>query len=137
MLLPQLVDIASDAAKAKTWPASPRALAGRLRRAAPNLRRVGISIIFGAREAKGRPITIHQIGEASDRHDRHHRHQTSDSAAPGDDGRMTDDGAEAATVIATVTPDPSDSAVDDRRDGDDGRMHPHSAGDQEPAEWTL
>jgi len=133
-LLPLLVGIVGDAAKAKTWPASPRALAGRLRRAAPNLRRVGISIIFGARESKGRPITIYQIDEPSDRHDRHHRHQPSDSAAPRNDGRMTDD---AATVIATVTPDHSRSARNDGRDGDDGRIHPHSAGDQEPAEWTL
>ena len=44
-------------AKSKTWPDSPRALAGRLRRAATFLRKVGIEIGFG-REGKGRTRTI-------------------------------------------------------------------------------
>ena len=45
-------------AKAKTWPDSPRALAGRLRRAAPFLRKIGIEITFG-REGRARTRTIH------------------------------------------------------------------------------
>ena len=44
-------------AKSKTWPDSPRALAGRLRRAATFLRKVGIEIGFG-REGKARTRTI-------------------------------------------------------------------------------
>ena len=44
-------------AKSKTWPDSPRALAGRLRRAATFLRRVGIEIVFG-REGRARTRTI-------------------------------------------------------------------------------
>ena len=44
-------------AKAKTWPDSPRALAGRLRRAATFLRKIGIETSFG-REGRARTRTI-------------------------------------------------------------------------------
>jgi hypothetical protein len=44
-------------AKSKNWPDSPRALAGRLRRAAPFLRKIGIEIGFG-REGRARTRTI-------------------------------------------------------------------------------
>jgi hypothetical protein len=50
-------------AKSKTWPGSPRALAGRLRRAATFLRKIGIAIEFlreGA--ARTRIIRISTIG---------------------------------------------------------------------------
>jgi hypothetical protein len=43
--------------KSKTWPDSPRALAGRLRRAATFLRKIGIEIGFG-REGRARTRTI-------------------------------------------------------------------------------
>jgi hypothetical protein len=137
ILLPLLVDNAGDAAKAKTWPVTPRALSGRLRRVAPSLRRVGISVAFGKRQAAGRPITIYQNREAFDRHNRHDRHDPGDSAASGDDGRMIDDGTTVRTVIPTVTPNPREFAADDGHDGDDGDMLPDSASDREPAEWTL
>jgi len=45
-------------AKSKTWPDGARALAGRLRRAAPFLRKIGINIRFG-REGRMRTRTIH------------------------------------------------------------------------------
>jgi hypothetical protein len=44
--------------KSKTWPDSPRSLAGRLRRAATFLRKIGIEITFG-REGRARTRTIH------------------------------------------------------------------------------
>ena len=44
--------------KSRTWPDSPRALAGRLRRAATFLRKIGIEIGF-AREGRARTRTIH------------------------------------------------------------------------------
>ena len=44
-------------AKSKTWPDSPRALAGRLRRAATFLRKIGIEIGF-EREGRARTRTI-------------------------------------------------------------------------------
>jgi hypothetical protein len=45
-------------AKSKTWPDSPRALAGRLRRAATFLRKIGIEISF-EREGRARTRMIH------------------------------------------------------------------------------
>jgi len=46
-LLGALGEMAGErAAKAKTWPDSPRALAGRFRRAATSLRKIGIDIAF-------------------------------------------------------------------------------------------
>jgi hypothetical protein len=54
-LLAALAEQAGErAAKAKTWPDSPRALSGRLRRAAPLLRKIGVEIDF---EREGRART--------------------------------------------------------------------------------
>ncbi len=59
-LLGALAEAAGDrAAKSKSWPDSPRALAGRLRRAAPFLRKIGIEIGFDREgRARTRIITI-------------------------------------------------------------------------------
>jgi hypothetical protein len=59
-LLGTLAEVAGErAAKSKTWPDSPRALAGRLRRAATFLRKIGIEIGFGrAGRARTRTINI-------------------------------------------------------------------------------
>jgi hypothetical protein len=46
------------AVKAKTWPDSPRALAGRLRRAATFLRKIGIEIAFQKEKSRARTRTI-------------------------------------------------------------------------------
>ena len=61
-------------AKSKTWPDSPRALAGRLRRAATFLRKIGIDIGFkqGATPAPGSSVSwphsrLRQIGRITDR----------------------------------------------------------------------
>jgi hypothetical protein len=57
-LLGALAEMAGErVAKAKTWPDSPRALAGRLRRAATFLRKIGIDIAF-EREGRARTRTI-------------------------------------------------------------------------------
>jgi hypothetical protein len=54
--------------KSKTWPDSPRALSGRLRRAATFLRKIGIEISFG-REGRARTrtitITTHSASESA------------------------------------------------------------------------
>ena len=60
-LLGALSDVAGERiAKAKTWPNGPRALAGRLRRAATFLRKTGIEVTFdrGADRERTRTITI-------------------------------------------------------------------------------
>jgi hypothetical protein len=46
------------AVKAKTWPDSPRALAGRLRRAATFLRKIGVEIAFQKEKSRARTRTI-------------------------------------------------------------------------------
>src|SRR4030088_2592068 len=57
-LLSVLAEAAGErVAKSKTWPNGPRALAGRLRRAAAFLRKIGIEISF-KREARNRTIHI-------------------------------------------------------------------------------
>lgn len=57
-LLGALAEVVGErVAKSKTWPDSPRALAGRLRRAATFLRKIGIEISFG-REGRARIRTI-------------------------------------------------------------------------------
>jgi hypothetical protein len=57
-LLGALAEMAGERlAKSKTWPDSPRALAGRLRRAATFLRKIGIEIGFG-REGRARTRVI-------------------------------------------------------------------------------
>jgi hypothetical protein len=45
-------------AKSKTWPDSPRALSGRLRRAATFLRKIGIEVAFNREERRGRGLFI-------------------------------------------------------------------------------
>ena len=58
-LLGALVEVTDErVAKSKTWPDSPRTLAGRLRRAATFLRKIGIEVGF-AREGRARIRTIH------------------------------------------------------------------------------
>jgi hypothetical protein len=58
-LLDALAETAGErVAKSKAWPDSPRALGGRLRRAATFLRKIGIEIGFG-REGRARTRTIH------------------------------------------------------------------------------
>jgi hypothetical protein len=57
-LLGALAEVVGErVAKSKTWPDGPRALAGRLRRAATFLRKIGIEIGFG-REGRARARTI-------------------------------------------------------------------------------
>jgi hypothetical protein len=64
-LLGALADAAGErAAKSKAWPDSPRALSGRLRRAASFLRKIGIEISFG-REGRARTRMIRVTTTAS------------------------------------------------------------------------
>src|ERR1700730_13924674 len=58
-LLGALAEAAGErAAKSKTWPDSPRALAGRLRRAATFLRKIGVEVVF-KKESRARTRIIH------------------------------------------------------------------------------
>jgi len=74
-------------AKAKTWPDSPRALAGRLRRAASFLRKVGIKVSF-EREGRARTRVIRITAAATD---------------PADDPRTVASGADGRPNWAAET----------------------------------
>ena len=68
-------------AKAKTWPDSPRALAGRLRRAATFLRKIGIDIGF-EREGRARTRMIRIVTTGNPASPETRRGQPSASSAP-------------------------------------------------------
>jgi hypothetical protein len=122
------------AVRTKTWPATARALSGRLRRAAPNLRRVGISIVFGHRQARERRVEITAANGGI---------FASFASSPpsggringlGDDGRVTQNGTDAATVIRN----PRTSAADDANDANDAKIPTEEGGGAgEAATWTL
>jgi hypothetical protein len=58
-LLGALVEVVGERiAKSKDWPTSPRALSGRLRRAATILRKIGIDIAFAKEKSRARNRTI-------------------------------------------------------------------------------
>jgi hypothetical protein len=62
--LTRLVD--EQTARSKEWPRRPNALSGRLRRLAPNLRKIGIDVVFGKRRQGTRIrgyIRIRQVAE--------------------------------------------------------------------------
>jgi hypothetical protein len=109
----------------KSWPATPRALSGRLRRAAPNLRRVGISIVFGERCSKERRITI--TAEKAEIRPSQSSQPSFTEGIRGfrDDGRGADDGA-------PVTKKSRSSAASDGNDGCDGVILPPSGGSVRP-----
>jgi hypothetical protein len=84
-LLGALAEMAGErVAKAKTWPDSPRALAGRLRRAATFLRKIGIDIGF-EREGRARTRMIHITTAGKPTSPDTGRAPPSISSAPSDD----------------------------------------------------
>jgi hypothetical protein len=63
-LLVQLNSLADDTSRSERgWPRTPRALSGALRRLAPDLRTIGIRVIFLNREATRRPIALSRLSE--------------------------------------------------------------------------
>jgi hypothetical protein len=115
-------------AKAKTWPATPRALAGRLRRAAPNLRRVAISVVFGRRQAKGRPITITADTQEIRPSQPPLPSSTEEILGVRYDGPVTDEGATVTQKGATVIEKPRKSSAGADNVGCDGVSPPLSGG---------
>jgi hypothetical protein len=58
-LLDKLTELAGEKIiKSNSWPKSPRAMSGTLRRLAPSLRMIGITVEFGERTNRSRPISI-------------------------------------------------------------------------------
>ena len=142
-LLGALAEMAGErVAKSKTWPDSPRALAGRLRRAATFLRKVGIDIGFEREgRARTRMIRITTTGKSDAPESR--ETTSSASSAPsvdlaksnvgngfeaGDLRTVGDpaDGSRGATA-ATVRANPLKTHIETDADGADEHHLPRSA----------
>jgi hypothetical protein len=93
--LTTLNDMAADADKRlRAWPKTPRAVAGLLRRLAPNLRRAGFEVTFGRQPGGNRTRTIKVQEYTPDRPDRpdgpkpsKNQGKTRDGRRDGRDGR--------------------------------------------------
>ena len=137
-------------AKAKTWPDSPRALAGRLRRAATFLRKIGIDIGFEREgRARTRMIRITTAGKPASPETR--GAQPSASSAPSADRPKASSGngfaspglrtvgvvadGSAGETGATVRANPLKSNVEADADGADASRPPQSA--PENAGWRA
>jgi hypothetical protein len=58
--------VGETAAKSRQWPKSPRALSGRLRRLAPNLKAVGITLTFALGGPRGKSRIISLCADGAD-----------------------------------------------------------------------
>jgi hypothetical protein len=146
-------------ANSKTWPDNARSLAGRLRRAATFLRKIGIEVSFG-REGRARIRTIKITATSTDPLSENAGVQRSASsarsaptpksnpanglsapnprtvAADADGGTSGADGMADGSVrngALTVRANPLKSATTAGTDGTDARMSAPSFADQEPA----
>jgi hypothetical protein len=105
-LLEQLVSLAGEkVSKRDDWPANPRALAGQLRRLAPDLRSTGVEVTFNPRSGQRRSITITRAEETGER---------------------------PSSASSTSSPTEADHPGGDGRDGDDGLVHTRSSPDPRP-----
>jgi hypothetical protein len=108
-------------AKSKTWPDSPRALAGRLRRAATFLRKVGIDIGFEREgRARTRIIRITTTGQSPAPESR--GAQPSASSAPSANSTKANAGNGFGTQGSRTVGDPADRSR--RDDGPTVRANP-------------
>ena len=107
-------EVSEKMAKAKTWPASPRALSGRLRRAAPCLRKTGIDIKTGERDTtrkRNRIIRIFRRVENADSEPSRPSASSAGTVKPRDGNGLGHDDARTGAVDADANADP------------DGRKH--------------
>jgi hypothetical protein len=111
-LLGALAEAAGERiAKSKTWPDNPRALAGRLRRAATFLRKIGIEIGFG-REGRARTRTIHIVTTPSQTAPENAGARSSASSVPSAPAlKLNSANSFAASGLRTVA-DPADGLTD-------------------------
>jgi hypothetical protein len=150
-LLGALGEMAGDrVAKSKTWPDSPRALAGRLRRAATFLRKIDIEIGFD-REGRARTRIIHitappnhrvpeQAGErpstpSASAAPRPKSNPANGFAAPDRRTVANDADGSGGGRITTVRANPFKSNGPTIADGADANHSPHSA--PQKAGWTA
>ena len=139
-LLPELAKVATDAIKAQRhWPKSGRGLSGTLRRLAPNLRAVGIDVLFdteGRGNEKRRIIVVRRFGNDIDPIDPTIPDPPGDPGNPDSRGRPRNDGD--ATAPPQPSPDtplfgPGDAHGNDGNGGD-GRLHNYSNVDDDESD---
>lgn len=110
-LLGALAELAGErVAKSKTWPDSPRALSGRLRRAATFLRKVGIDIGF-EREGRARTRVIHLAVAGRPAGPETQGAEPSASSAPSVDPMKPNDGNGFEDRRLRTVGDPADGAT--------------------------
>lgn len=104
-----LSEIVGDAAKAKTWPDDGRLLSGRLRRAAPFLRRAGIGIAF-ARQGRSRTKIITLMSEEAPptRPEEEGDSSSASSAPSADDAEAKKTASLEAEPVRTMNPPADD-----------------------------
>lgn len=130
--------VGEKAQRSKTWPDSPRALAGRLRRAAAFLRKIGVEIVFG-REGRARTRTIHITATPENAGARPSAPSASSATEPepngnqdlaadakrtvegGADGRADDVAGSAATTVRANPLKPNGGTAADGEDTNIGR----------------
>ncbi len=137
-LLAALDGAAAEATrKLKGWPATPRALSGRLRRAAPNLRKVGIGVDFDRDSNKKRARIICLSGVSADSAGKTASVPSEPSAAPKrsrDFNSLATDGPADAnpygddTVRPTVRHNLLNTNGSDDTDGSDAKIPARSIG---------
>jgi hypothetical protein len=106
-------------AKSKTWPDSPRALSGRLRRVATSLRRTGIDIAFTKEgRARTRTITITATLPAAEKPE---EFASAPAASSTNSGKANSDNGFSAQSARTQTgdPDANSRGADGSSPGDD------------------
>jgi hypothetical protein len=111
--------------KHKEWPADGRKLSGELRRLAPNLRKLGIDVIFGERDTsrmRRRLITLERCCNTPSAPST--SSETTENIGPAP-GRCAD-GADDAQGGDRPAPDPENYHTSDDTDGADGVLQPFS-----------
>jgi hypothetical protein len=149
-LLKVLADIVGErGTKSKSWRETPEALRGRLRRLAPNLRKIGINIAFPEKNARPRNIRITKAARRPEDQGAQPS-EPSEPSAPTPKSNIDEnleepeqatvtgqsDGLkeEPQTVGPTVGGNPLKSNVSDSSDGRDGKGPGHSA--SEKPQWS-
>jgi hypothetical protein len=114
-----------DQTKLREWPATPRALSGRLRRAAATLRKVGVEITFERKSGgnRVRTITIASLGRGNDRPDSPDRPASHDFNGLGRDDCGDDTIPSSPIVPPIVPPNPLKDKAWDGADGRDANFH--------------
>jgi len=116
-LLAVLAGKVGEKAKAKTWPASPRALSGRLRRAAANLRRIGINVTFdrGHGRKRSRIITVNTAESGGSQPSATSEQSETEAESPviNDPGTSGPRTQSCDGDLSTVRPDGTRSATDE------------------------